>query len=180
MSRLLLYLSLLLLSSTSYAQYYDGVYSKYRRVSLDVQYMTFNDIVESPGNEILELDSVLNANLNLRLHRIFSFVLSHGEASSWSYNGAGFRIDLPGVFFLDGSANDFVRKGKRRNWNSYMQFTKLMATADGLEDSFVCDKMGFGLDAFVAGGLYLNAEVNLFSYQGNQFFSPVVGLGFEF
>lgn len=175
-----LYLSLLLFSTESFAQYYDGVYSKYRRVSIDVQYSTFNDIVESPGNEILELDSVLNVNLNLRLYRIFSFVISHGEASTWSYSGAGFRIDLPGVLFLNGSPNDFVRKSKRRNWNSYMQFEKLMATADGLEASFVCDKMGFGLDAFIAGDLYLNVEMNLFSYQGNQFLSPTIGLGFEF
>lgn len=180
MSKLFLYISLMLFSTEAFAQYYDSAYSKYRRVSVDVQYTSFSDILNSPGNEITELDSILNVNLNLRIYRTFSFVLSHGEASTWSYNGFGFRVDLPGVYFLNGSANDFVRKAKKRSWNSYLQVHKLLATAEGIEDSFVCDKMGFGLDAFIAGSLYLNVELDLFSYQGNQFFAPIVGVGFEF
>lgn len=175
-----LYLSLTFFSTESFAQYYDGVYSQYRRVSVDVQYSTFNDILNSPGNDVLELDSVVNVNLNLRFYRIFSFIISHGEASTWNYNGAGFRIDLPGIWFLNGSPNEFVRKAKRRSWNSYLQIQKLITKSDTEIETFVCDKLGYGLDAFIAGNLYLNAELNLFSYQGNQFLSPTIGVGFEF
>lgn len=180
MSRIFLYVSLILFSTESLAQYYDGVYSKYRRVSFDVQYSSFSDILNAPENEVLELDSVINVNLNFRFYRTFSLTLSHGEASTWSYNGVGIRMDLPGIYFLNGSPNDFVRKSKKRSWNSYLHVAKLMATAEGAEEEFVCDKMGFGLDAFIAGSLYLNVELNLFSYQGNQFFSPTAGIGFEF
>lgn len=180
MSKVFLYVCLIFFSPALYAQYDSYLYSKYKRISLDAQYTTFTDIVNTPGNEVLELDPVMNFNLNLRFYRTYSLTISRGQASTWNYNGVGFRIDLPGVFFLGGTSNDFVRKAKRRGWNSYLTIAKLMAQAEGLEEKFVCDKVGFGLDAFIFRGFYLNTELNLFSYQGNQFMSPTVGVGFEF
>lgn len=179
MLKALLYLCLIILSTEAHAQY-DNIYSKYQRLSFDVQYLTFNDILNNASQETLELNSVVNANLNFRFYRTYSLVLSHGEADLWNYNGIGLRVDLPGVFFLGGTTSDFVRKSKRKDWNSYLQVSKLLTQAEGEPEKFVCDKMGLGLDAFVAGGVYINAELNLFSYKGNQFFAPAVGLGFEF
>ncbi len=179
MQKAFLYFCLLLFSSAAHAQY-DNIYSKYQRLSFDVQYLTFSDILSTSEGDTLALDPIINVNLNFRFYRTYSLILSHGEASSWSYNGVGFRVDLPGVFFLGGSSSDFVRKSKRKDWNSYMQFSKNITEAIGEPKKFVCDKIGFGLDAMITKGLYINAEANLFSYKGNQFFAPAIGLGFEF
>ncbi|MCC6138418.1 MAG: hypothetical protein IT287_07275 [Bdellovibrionaceae bacterium] len=180
MSKVFLYVSLILFSPEIFAQYDSYLYSKYKRISFDIQHTTFNDIVANSTNEVLELEPVLNLNVNLRFYRTYSLTIAHGESGTWSYNGLGFRMDLPGVFFLGGNSNDFVRKAKRSKWNSYMSFAKLMTEADGEPEKFVCDRLGFGLDAFIVGGFYLNTELNLFSYKGNQFLSPTVGVGFEF
>lgn len=181
MLKVLLYLCLTVFTTEAFAQY-ENIYSKYQRLSFDVQYLTFSDVLnnEDPGADTLTLDPVMNVNLNFRFYRTYSLTLSHGESSTWSYNGVGFRFELPGVFFLGGSTSDFVRKSKRKDWNSYMQYSKMLTVADSEPHRFVCDKIGFGLDAFVGGGLYLNAEVNMFSYKGNQFFTPAIGVGFEF
>ncbi len=179
MCKFLLSLFLFLLSSSALAQY-DSLYSPYRRFSLDVQYTTFNDLVQNTGNEILDLDAVVNFNLNFRFYRSFSLVISSGQAASWSYKGLGLKIDLPGLFFFEGRPSDFIKKAKKRDWNSYFSVSKLISQQDGTTDSFICDRLGFGLDMFLISGLYLNGELNIFSYQGNQFISPVVGVGFEF
>lgn len=179
MLRYFLYLCLLLLSTEAQAQY-DNIYSKYQRLSFDAQYFTFSDILNNATNESITLDPMINVNLNFRFYRTYSLILSHGESSVWSYNGVGLRIDLPGVFFLGGSTSDFIRKSKRKNWNSYFQVSKLLTQAEGEPEEFVCDKTGFGLDAFITGGVYINVELNFFSYKGNQFLAPGVGLGFEF
>ena len=50
----------------------------------------------------------------------------------------------------------------------------------GLVDRFVDDKLSFGGDIFLAGNVYLNFDLGLLSHQGNQFFAPAIGLGYEF
>lgn len=178
MSKLAFYLSVLVFSLSAEGQY-ESVYDNYKWFSLEAQYVQFNDIVQSPNNPTLALDSTANANLNLRFYRALSVVLSHGSSTSWSYSGLGLKVDLPGLFFVAGRPSDLTKKNKKQLWNSTMSFSKLIATADGSTESFICDRMGFGLDRFVAGGFYINAELNIFSYQGNQFLAPGIGVGFE-
>lgn len=179
MSHFFTYLAVSFFCSFTYAKF-ESPYSHYKRLSFDFQYTTFNDLVTNSANEVLTLEPILNINMNFRFYRSFSLILSHGASKEWNYSGAGLRVDLPGVFFIGTLPTDSIRKTKKRNWNSYISFSKLLATTEGQPDDFVCDRAGFGLDAFVFADLYLNVEANLFSYQGNQFFSPVIGVGFEF
>lgn len=116
------------------------------------------------------------------MYRIFSLSLAYGKSSdkSWDYAGLGVRVDLPGVFLVNANPSEFVRRNKRRNLNTYFAAMKLITKRGGESQKFVSDKFGLGMDIFMAGSLYLNTELNLFSFEGNQFFSPSVGLGFEF
>jgi hypothetical protein len=182
MLKTILYLSLTLFYSVSYAQYDSSLYSKYKRFSFELQYSTFSDIVQTSSEENLELSNVIGGNANFRIYRTFSLSFAYGKAtdSSFEYKGLGFRIDLPGIFLISGNPNEMVRKSKKHRFNSYFAAMKLLTTSINEPDDFVSDKFGFGLDAFITNSFYINTEVNLFSYKGNQFVTPVIGIGVEF
>lgn len=170
----------LLLPTPALAQY--GVFGKPRPYSMEVLYTTYSDIVKNASNPQDELASTISINANIRVYRIFSLMASYGTSvdDEWSYYGLGFKIDLPGFFFIGGLTNDLVHTRKNRGVNSYVSFGKYSATQVGLGDSFVNDRLSYGLDIFLGGDLYMNIDLGILSHQGNQFLAPAVGLGYEF
>jgi hypothetical protein len=158
------------------------VYGKPRRYSLEAKYISYSDIVENASNPQTELSETITFNFNFRFYRIFSLISTYGTTtpSEWSYYGLGLRCELPGFFFFGGNANDFVRQRKNRRVNTHMTYFKLSATQVGLDKRFIDDKLSFGGDIFLAGNVYLNFDLGLLSHQGNQFFAPAIGLGYEF
>lgn len=169
----------------SIAQEYGSFYGNNPRLfSIDVKYLMFNDIQSDPTTPRKDIGSQLATSLNLRFFRTFSLcglynVSVEKSVDTISAYGLGLRMDLPGIFFINGTANDLVRKRKRRSINSYFQWSKLQIREANAK-SYVADRMAFGLDGFVAGNFYLNFEVALYSHQGNQFLSPGIGIGYEF
>lgn len=173
---------LILIPAQAFGQYGSDLFAKPRYFSVDVQYVTYSDLVNNSSQPVASFDDAINVNLNTRFYRIFSFITSYGQTSNQelSYIGAGFRVDLPGFLFFSGVANDFVRKRKNRRANTYLQIQKLSVKKEGLDERLIDDKMTFGVDVFVVRDVYLNLEASLYSHQGNQFFAPAVGLGYEF
>jgi hypothetical protein len=174
---------LIFLPSTVFAQNYLGdVWSSPRTFSIDFQYVNYSDIVHNPNNSMATLNQTVGVNLNARFYRIFSLVGTYAKSPKpdWSYYGLGLKIDLPGFFFISGISYDFVRRKKNQPVNTYVIIEKLMATQSGQKDSFIDDKLGGGVDIAMSSHVYLNLEVALLSHQGNQFFAPAIGIGYEF
>lgn len=122
----------------------------------------------------------MNFNLNIRFFRTYSFVLIYGVNDNYDYKGFGIKVDLPGVFFIGSNVADLVRKRKLKNVNTYFHIEKLFVTEKDPPLETTDDRLGFGLDWFIQKKIYLNFEANLYSRDGNQFFSPSAGLGIEF
>lgn len=176
----LLFLTALIFPLDSFS-YMSSRWNKPRIASIDLQYHTLTDLVSDPNNPRKDLSGTYGANLNLRFYRTFSLITSYFKAqdSSFSGYGLGFRVDLPGFFWLGGVANDFVRRRKKQSVNTYLQWSKFLIKEGGL-DSYVADRIGFGCDVFITEFSYLNFEIMSYSHQGNQFMAFGTGLGFEF
>lgn len=180
----LFFLILILNPIWASAQYLDSLSNKSRPLSIDVKYLTFNDIQTNASSPRKEIAPELAISANLRFYRTFSFCVMMNQSMNKSIDsisgyGLGLRVDLPGIFFINGMVNDLVRKRKRRDINTYFQWGKLQITESNAQ-SYVADRMAFGLDGFIAGDLYLAFEAAIYSHQGNQFISPGVGIGYEF
>ncbi len=148
--------------------------------SIDAQYASFKDLRSDNEGDDLELENILNFNLNVRFYRTYSLVLIYGTNDDYDYKGLGLKIDLPGVFFLGLNVADLVRKRKLKDVNTYFHIEKLFVTEKNPINKTTDDRLGFGLDWFIQKKIYLNFELNLYSRDGNQFFSPSAGLGIEF
>ena len=111
-----------------------------------------------------------------------SFTKQYGTTAKkeWYYYGLGLKVDLPGFFFIGGYTNDLVRKRKKRHVNTSMSYSKMSAKDSGAAHSYIDDRLGFATDLFLAGDVYLSVDLGLLSHQGNQFFAPAIGLGYEF
>jgi len=177
-----LILLLLILPFTAQAQYYDDTFNKPRTFSVEAQYVSYSDIVENNKYPQGTLGSTYGLNLNARFNRIFSLVGMYGTTAQkeWSYYGLGIKVDLPGFFFIGGYTNDLVRKKKKHPVNTSLIYSKMSARDTGSSHSFIDDRLGFAADIFLAGNVYLNVDLGLLSHQGNQFFAPGFGLGYEF
>ncbi len=177
------YSLLLIVFQTSLAQAYLGyTFEKPRYVSMDLQYVTYADISRNSNQPVETLDQTLTGNIHLRFYRIFSLIGTYGQGTNreWSYKGLGIKVDLPGFYWLGGITDEFVRKQKKRPVNTYLSISKYFAKEEIGGDEFINDKFAFGTDIFVAGRAYLNIDVGILSFKGNQFLAPAVGVGYEF
>ena len=172
--------SILLLLPLHAHSYYRS-WSKPRPISIDLQYHTYSDLLNDNSNAKVDLSETYTAALNLRFYRIFSAIIAATKATDSSLNGygLGLRVDLPGFLFIGSASNDLVRARKRHSFNTYLQWVKF-AIKEAPLDTYVADRIGFGVDSFLTDQLYLNLELMTYSHQGNQFVAMGAGLGFEF
>lgn len=183
--RIFTYLILIVVPIWAQAQQYgDSFMNKPRLLSLDAKYSMYDDVQNDPNQPRKEIADQVAVSANIRFYRIFSLCALFNQSLDSKIDqvrsfGLGFRVDLPGIFFFGGSPTELIRKRKRRDINTYFQWSKLQVQEPAAE-KYVADRMAFGLDGFITGDFYLNFEVALYSHQGNQFFSPGVGIGYEF
>ena len=178
--RCYIFITFFVFYSQVFAQgYYDSIYAKPRIFSADIQYVSYNDILSDSNGTPITIPTTFNFNLNSRFYRVYSLTMSYGKNTNFSYAGLGLRVDLPGFWFLSGIANDFVRRKKNRNANTYFHASKLLVQEAELS-KYVDDRIGFGVDIFAIGDMYLNFEINLQSHRSNQYFTPAIGIGYEF
>jgi len=167
----------------AHAGYYSSdILSPPRPFSFELQSTSYSDIGQNENSPKTSLTGTLNVNLNARLYKIFSLFSSFGTTtqSNWSYYGLGIKVDLPGFFFISARPDDLVRSKKLHTTNTYIAVSKMFTHEVSQNKNFMNDKIGLGVDVFISASIYLNLELGVLSYQGNQFLAPAIGMGYEF
>lgn len=147
---------------------------------------TYQDVKLSEG-EPATLDTSLDVEIGFRLHSLFSFLLvgSSSVASMRQGYGLGFRIGLPGFFFLGAT-----RKQTYRSRRHYPVNTSMFVTTSSMswipdsqeeEETVLASRYGLSLDIFLFQSLtFLTAYGGLYSFGGDTFLNYGGGLGVEF
>lgn len=173
----LLFAFLLTLTTASLSQARGG-----KTFSMYTHYNSYTDILNDQSNQPRELPEDISLGLDIRLKRIFILMIHGGSAldSSRSYWGLGFKVDLPGFFMLGGNVQEFIRKRKRKGVNTSLYWKAFVLSETNQMASSVGNRFGFSADFLITKDFFLNLDLGLYSDNGNQYFSPSAGLGYEF
>lgn len=150
-------------------------------------YSSYTDIKMSSGSESTTLEPAMDLEIAMRLQSVFQFIVvaTQSENSLREAYGAGFRIDLPGFFFLFSSPRQvrYSQKWQPITTSLYGQFFKSSnkATANGIEEDASGADMGFTIDTFLFNPyVYMRLQASVMNQQGNTFSTYTAGLGMEF
>ncbi len=163
------------------------------RFSLDVYQSVFqNASLLQQNNQ--NLPPSIDLEFSWRFYKIFSMRLigssfSEGAGSSYiqgriSQVGLGFKVDLPGFFFLGAKQSDLNRVGKR--WpictSAFLDLVQIQAKyPDGAEVTGISNRFGVVTDAFLFNPrVYLSVRGGGFNYLGDNFTFYSMGLGVIF
>ena len=154
----------------------------YKRFSMYINYNYYEDILNNSSNQAVDLGEDLSLSFDIRMSRIFILTLHGGSAldSSRNFWGLGFKADLPGFFMLGGNVQEFIRKRKRRGINTSIYWKTYVISKTGQSALLVGNRFGFSLDFLITREFFINLDLGLYSDDGNQYFSPSLGLGYEF
>ncbi len=131
------------------------------------------------------LANTLDLELGIRLHTIFQFIAvgyrsRNGVTSGY---GGGFRIDIPGFFWLGGPER--IRNVRRFHPINSSLYGLLVQTSikneSGTVDRAVGSEMGFSLDIFLFNPrAFLTGKAGIINVMGNSYMTTGAGLGIEF
>lgn len=160
------------------------------RFSVDMYQSVFQNVSLLQQNN-LNLPPSIDLEISWRFYKTFSMRLigssfSEGAGSGYiqgsiSQFGVGFKVDLPGFFFLGAKQSDLSRVGKR--WpictSAFLDLVQIQAKyPDGAEVSGISNRFGVVTDAFLFNPLvYLSVRGGGFNYRGDNFTFYSVGLG---
>jgi len=155
---------------------------KESRVSLIVSARYYADILQRAETDPLIIGPDASVNLEIKAHKIFSFILTGGQAFDQSrlFYGAGLRINLPGFFMFGGSLFELTLEKRRTKVVTYTSYTALVTELPGQDFRLIANRYSLGVDVSLGSSVFLNLEPSLYSHGGNQFISAGVGLGIEF
>lgn len=155
----------------------------------------FSDLSLSDGQEEIELPDSLQVELTFRFQAIFNLMLSAGKflhdeesdigtlAAKRNSFSLGFKVDLPGVFFV-GTENFARRQGKKWPFNSFLYGAITRVSTEnisGSTDSSMATHYGLGFDIFLFNQVvYLSFYAGGFQFETNTFLHTAGGIGVTF
>gem|GEM_PF-2270561 len=156
--------------------------SGYNYVSIGTQVHSYVDILRPDTLEPKRLSEDFSLNIDFRIFRVFSLMLIGGQSfdTERRFFGLGFRADLPGIFFVNGTINDLIHRKRRRGTATYFSYQSLVVNFQDGSSNVTGERFALGMDFDLDDDFYLNVEPAIYSQDGNRYFSGALGIGIEF
>lgn len=168
-----------------------------RSYQANAYYSNYTDLKISDSEEVKpELPGSIELEVGVRLHTIFTFILTYGMAEAATdsttgepvnkrvYFGPGLKVGLPGFFFLGSSRRDSSRRMKKHPVNTFIYGQVLQSTEipdNGAKYTTAATRYGFGMDIFLFNRYtYFSLALGTMSFDGDTYLSTNVGLGINF
>lgn len=142
--------------------------------------------MKNASSDVLELSPMYEAEIDLRLYKVYHFALVGMQSTDKNRSGygGGLRINLPGYFLLGAKLPDLTRDSKMYpvNTSIYGFAIKTTLTKDDqtVEDSVIA-QYGGTVDVFLFSQyVYLTLDVGIHTLKGDSEIIYGAGLGFQF
>ncbi|MGE0527343.1 MAG: hypothetical protein AB7G93_21930 [Bdellovibrionales bacterium] len=157
-------------------------------MSISTLYSQFTDLRATTTALPQDLAPTWDVELNIRLRGPYSLAGFIGKSTDNVYenHGGGFRIDIPGFFFIGGNVLREAARSQRKYPVSTSAFGFLMQQTKNDEETgessrFTGSIMGMSMDVFLFNPYsFLTVQASFFNTQGHAFFSYSYGVGFEY
>lgn len=159
---------------------------RYSLFSVVINSTSYSDVQTQSGQAETTLTSSYEGELGIRMHSLFSFLLTANKESDDLRQGfgLGMRVNLPGFFLLGASRKDSTRWARNYpvNTSFYVKAEKMtVKDEEGPEVNTLATQYGLSMDIFLFNPLiFISGHASLFTLQGNVFFASGGGVGFEF
>ena len=181
---LALFVNALLISDVSFASGWRD-----RNFSFDTYYTSYQN-VSIHNNVSLNLPPSLDFDFGYRTYKIFSF---HAHASHFfapqsadqiqskiTQYGLGFKVDLPGFFFIGADSEDMLNNQKQYPvcTSAFFDLIKTTTTMNGVLENGFSHRAGLTMDFFLFNeSVYLTLRGGAFTFLGDTYSFYSAGLG---
>jgi hypothetical protein len=178
-------LAFFFISSTFDLLFAESIQEIRSNISLSLVHTWYKD-VKLTDNPAVDHDPTLDLELSYRLFKIFnsSLFLAMSPTNQIMGAGIGFRIDLPGFFFIAGQYWDLFRKGKNYPINTSFYMNTLYNEVMDVNNErikAISSRFGLTCEVFIFNKSFsFVLDGSLYTLQGNSFASAAAGLNFPF
>jgi hypothetical protein len=186
------FLTLILFFSASLFSELSSAYGGWRErnFSFDTYHSSYNNISVETNVGSLNLPRSLDFDFGYRTFKIFSLHLNYSHffsaentgqiQSKISQYGFGFKVDLPGFFFLGAESGDMLSNSKNYPvcTSAFIDLIRTSTTMNGLKQNGFSHRVGLVTDFFLFNEIvYLSLRGGGITFLGDTYTFYSIGLG---